>query len=81
MATVGVIGLGYVGMPLAVAFAQEGCDVVAVDIDARRVESIAAGSSYVEDVPDAVLRGVAERIEATTRSRALMLSWSASPRR
>ncbi len=43
MTTVGIIGLGYVGLPLAVAFAQEGCDVVAVDVDARKIEAIAAG--------------------------------------
>jgi UDP-N-acetyl-D-glucosamine dehydrogenase len=67
MATVGVIGLGYVGLPLAVAFAREGCDVVAVDVDARKVEAIAAGDSYVEDVPSQALREVADRIEATTR--------------
>jgi UDP-N-acetyl-D-glucosamine dehydrogenase len=71
MATVGVIGLGYVGMPLAVAFAQEGCDVIAVDIDSRRVEAVAAGSSYIEDVPDDALRVVGERIEATTQYAAL----------
>jgi len=71
MATVGVIGLGYVGMPLAVAFAQEGCDVVAVDIDPRRVEAVAGGSSYIEDVPDEALRATAERIEATTNYAAL----------
>jgi len=67
MATVGVIGLGYVGLPLAVAFAREGCDVVAVDLDTRKVEAIAAGESYVEDVPSDALREVAERIRATTR--------------
>ena len=50
MASVGIIGLGYVGLPLAVAFAQEGCEVVAVDVDARKVEAVGAGDSYVEDV-------------------------------
>ncbi|HEV7586397.1 MAG TPA: nucleotide sugar dehydrogenase [Solirubrobacteraceae bacterium] len=67
MATVGVIGLGYVGLPLAVAFAREGCDVVAVDLDARKIDAIAAGDSYIEDVPSESLRGVAERIRASTR--------------
>ena len=67
MATVGVIGLGYVGLPLAVAFAQEGCDVVAVDSDPRKIEAIAAGDSYVEDVSSERLREVAGRIHATTR--------------
>jgi UDP-N-acetyl-D-glucosamine dehydrogenase len=67
MTTVGVIGLGYVGLPLAVAFAQEGCDVVAVDIDARKVAAIEAGDSYIEDVPSGLLREMAPRIHASTR--------------
>jgi UDP-N-acetyl-D-glucosamine dehydrogenase len=67
MTTVGIVGLGYVGLPLAVAFAQEGCEVVAVDVDARRVQAIAAGESYIEDVPDARLTQVRERIRASTR--------------
>jgi UDP-N-acetyl-D-glucosamine dehydrogenase len=67
MATVGVIGLGYVGLPLAVAFAREGCDVIAVDLDVRKVEAIEAGRSYVEDVPSELLREVSERLHATTR--------------
>jgi UDP-N-acetyl-D-glucosamine dehydrogenase len=65
--TVGIIGLGYVGLPLAVAFAKEGCEVIAVDVDARKVEAIAAGDSYVEDVPPELLGEVAERIHASTR--------------
>jgi UDP-N-acetyl-D-glucosamine dehydrogenase len=67
MRTVGVIGLGYVGLPLAVAFAQEGCDVIAVDVDHRKVDAIQAGTSYIEDVPDETLGAVAERVHATTR--------------
>ena len=49
---VGVIGLGYVGLPLALAFTQAGSQVVGLDSDSRRVEAIKAGRSYVEDVPD-----------------------------
>jgi UDP-N-acetyl-D-glucosamine dehydrogenase len=67
MATVGVIGLGYVGLPLAVAFAREGCDVVAVDLDARKIDAITAGESYIEDVPSEILADVRGRIEASTR--------------
>src|SRR3984893_15017423 len=67
MATVGVIGLGYVGLPIAVAFAREGCDVVAVDLDARKIDAIAAGESYVEDVPSETLANLANHIEASTR--------------
>jgi UDP-N-acetyl-D-glucosamine dehydrogenase len=65
--TIGIVGLGYVGLPLAVAFAEESADVVGVDIDARKVEALGAGRSYVEDVSDARLAAVAERIQATTR--------------
>jgi UDP-N-acetyl-D-glucosamine dehydrogenase len=67
MTRVGVIGLGYVGLPLAVAFAQEGCEVVAVDVDQRKVDAIAAGESYIEDVPDAALAATAGRLAATTQ--------------
>jgi UDP-N-acetyl-D-glucosamine dehydrogenase len=66
MATVGIIGLGYVGLPLAVAFAQEGCDVVAVDADPRKIEAIQSGESYIEDVPSALLTELSGRIHATT---------------
>jgi UDP-N-acetyl-D-glucosamine dehydrogenase len=48
--TVGVIGLGYVGLPLAVAFAETGATVLGVDLDATRVARVSAGESFVEDV-------------------------------
>jgi UDP-N-acetyl-D-glucosamine dehydrogenase len=67
MAVVGVIGLGYVGLPVAVAFAEEGCEVIAVDSDSRKIEAIEAGDSYIEDVSSERLRGVSGRIHATTR--------------
>jgi UDP-N-acetyl-D-glucosamine dehydrogenase len=67
MTTVGIIGLGYVGLPLAVSFAQEGCEVIAVDVDARKIEAIQAGESYIEDVSSESLRAASERIHASTR--------------
>jgi UDP-N-acetyl-D-glucosamine dehydrogenase len=65
--TIGIVGLGYVGLPLAVAFAEEGVEVVGVDVDARKVEALRSGRSYVEDIEDARLERVAERIHPTTR--------------
>ncbi len=53
-ATVGVIGLGYVGLPLAVEFARAGFNVVGIDVQTSKVEQFNAGHSYVKDVPDAV---------------------------
>ena len=50
-ATVAVIGLGYVGLPLAVAFAEAGYRVVGIDLDSRKVDAINRGESYIEDVP------------------------------
>src|SRR4051795_10297213 len=69
---VGIIGLGYVGLPLAVVFAEAGCDVVGVDADPRRVERLRRSDSDVEDVPSERLRAVAARFTATDEYRALV---------
>src|SRR3954469_16464584 len=69
--TIGIMGLGYVGLPLAVAFAEEGHRVVAMDTDARKVEAIRRRESYIEDIPNERLAAVAERIEATTHAQPL----------
>jgi UDP-N-acetyl-D-glucosamine dehydrogenase len=50
-AVVGLIGLGYAGLPLAVAFAEAGFRVVGVDLRRDRVESLSAGHSYIADIP------------------------------
>jgi UDP-N-acetyl-D-glucosamine dehydrogenase len=65
--TIGVIGLGYVGLPLAVAFAEEGHHVVGVDTDPQKVEDVSAGNSYIEDIPSDRLRAVDGRIRASRR--------------
>jgi UDP-N-acetyl-D-glucosamine dehydrogenase len=65
--TVGVVGLGYVGLPLVVALAEAGIDVVAVDVDASKVDALRRRESYVEDVPSSVLELVRERVRPTTR--------------
>ncbi len=59
-ATVGVVGLGYVGLPLAVEFARAGFPVVGIDLDRRRVEAVASGHSYIGDVPSTDLAAVVE---------------------
>jgi UDP-N-acetyl-D-glucosamine dehydrogenase len=65
---VGIMGLGYVGLPLAVAFAEQGHDVVGVDVDARKADALGRGDSHIEDIDSARLRAVAPRLEITTRS-------------
>jgi UDP-N-acetyl-D-glucosamine dehydrogenase len=64
---IGIIGLGYVGLPLAVAFAESGHDVVGLDADTRKTESLAEGRSYIEDISDEVLAPLTERIHPTSR--------------
>ncbi|MFN2254450.1 MAG: UDP-N-acetyl-D-glucosamine dehydrogenase, partial [Candidatus Promineifilaceae bacterium] len=46
-----VLGIGYVGLPLAVAFAEAGFRACGVDISSERVDSINRGQSYIEDIP------------------------------
>ena len=62
-----MIGLGYVGLPLAVEFAKVGFDVTGFDIDVSKITSIENGDSYIEDVPNADLAEVrsAGRLHAT----------------
>jgi len=65
---VAIVGAGYVGVPLAHAFANAGKNVVLVDIDRARVERLNQGESYIEDIPSETLEPLVEsgRISATT---------------
>src|SRR3954462_156176 len=54
-ARIGVIELGYVGLPLAGEFARAGFDTTGFDVDAAKISQINAGKSYIPDVPDADL--------------------------
>ena len=68
---IGIVGLGYVGLPLAVAFAEAGNEVVGLEADPRKIESINAGRSYVEDIPDSALAPLSDRLRATSQHAAL----------
>jgi len=59
--TVGVIGLGYVGLPLALAMREAKFDVIGVDVDAAAVDALADGHSTVEDITDARLTEALEQ--------------------
>jgi len=50
--TVGVVGLGYVGLPLALRFLDENFPVICFDIDSKKIESLKAGKSYIKHIPD-----------------------------
>jgi UDP-N-acetyl-D-glucosamine dehydrogenase len=67
-AVIGIIGLGYVGLPLARAFAQNGFRVLGFDIDTSKVARLNAGLSYIRQIPADVIRTMRGRgFEATDR--------------
>src|ERR1044071_8832514 len=69
-AHVGVIGLGYVGLPLLVEFASKGFKATGFEVDESKAKQINAGTSYIGDVPSSKLKEVvdAKQLRATTDS-------------
>ena len=67
-ARVGIIGLGYVGLPLAVEFAKAGFSVTGIDLIESKVERINAGDSYIQDISQADVAALVDagRLRATT---------------
>ena len=67
-ARTGVVGLGYVGLPLAVGFAKAGFHTTGIDLDARKIQAISEGRSYIPDVATADVAALrtAGRLHATT---------------
>ena len=66
--SIGIVGLGYVGLPLAVCFAEAGEQVIGVDVDHGRVAELTAGRSPIEDISDERLQAVLGSCMFTTRS-------------
>ena len=68
-ARVGVIGLGYVGLPLLTEFAGKGCDTIGFEVDARKAAQINAGQSYIGDVASSLVKELVDtgRLRATGR--------------
>jgi UDP-N-acetyl-D-glucosamine dehydrogenase len=67
-AVVGVVGLGYVGLPLAVEFAKAGFNVIGIDVQQSKVDQVNKGESYIQDIPASVLKPLVDagKIKATT---------------
>jgi len=67
-ASVGIVGLGYVGLPLAVEFAKAGFTVTGIDVNTQKVERVNAGDSYVGDISSDVLSALVKdgKLRATT---------------
>jgi UDP-N-acetyl-D-glucosamine dehydrogenase len=66
-ARIGIVGLGYVGLPLLLRYCEVGYKVVGFDIDQGKVDALRAGHSYIEHIPAASIKGVIQRgFEPTT---------------
>jgi UDP-N-acetyl-D-glucosamine dehydrogenase len=70
-ANIGIIGLGYAGLPLAMAFAEAGFDVTGIDLDEERVTAVRERRSYLVDVPADRYEGLDGQLHATTDYSAL----------
>jgi len=65
-ARLGTVGLGYAGLPLAMAFAEAGFDVTGIDLNEERVRAVEERTSYLVDVPAERYEGLDDRLRATT---------------
>ncbi|MBN1202269.1 MAG: nucleotide sugar dehydrogenase [Anaerolineae bacterium] len=67
-ATIGIVGMGYVGLPLAVEFARAGYHVIGLDVNEEKVSKLNAGTSYIPDVPTDTLAPLVDsgHLRATT---------------
>lgn len=66
-AVIGIVGLGYVGLPLVLRFAEEGYRVLGIDIDDKKVGALSRGRSYIEHIPsEGIRRARKAGFEATT---------------
>ena len=60
-AKVGVIGLGYVGLPLAIEFTKAGYEVTGIDVNEKKVDAINSGKNYIKDVNDSILKNAVKK--------------------
>jgi UDP-N-acetyl-D-glucosamine dehydrogenase len=70
-AVVGIVGLGYVGLPTAVTVAQNGFKTFGVDIDQKRVNQLSRGQSYIADIPSNLIRDIKKKFTPTADWRVL----------
>lgn len=73
-ATVGIIGLGYVGLPLAKRFCEKGFKVIGFDTDPKKVQQLSRGESYIKYIPSSVLSSIMPLFSATTEMKQLALA-------
>ena len=57
---IGIVGLGYVGLPLVIQFAKSGAQVLGIDVDDKKVEALNRGESYIKHIPNSALQAQLE---------------------
>jgi UDP-N-acetyl-D-glucosamine dehydrogenase len=67
-AVIGIIGLGYVGLPLAVEFSRGGFSTIGFEVDKTRIDNINSGASYIPDVPTEMVRSLVEHAKLSATS-------------
>ena len=65
-AVIGVVGLGYVGLPLALRYAEAGYEVLGFDVDPDKIKKISAGITYIKHIPDQAIRSAVDHGFNTT---------------
>ena len=66
-AVIGIVGLGYVGLPLVLRYAEVGYKVIGFDIDRTKIDALSQGRSYIEHIPESAVQAANARgLEATT---------------
>ena len=57
-ALIGIVGLGYVGIPLAISYAKNGYKVIGFDIDQSKIDKLSKGKTYIKHIPDSDIQGL-----------------------
>ncbi len=65
-ALIGIVGLGYVGLPLSLGFSNKGYKVIGFDIDQSKIDQLSSGKTYIKHIPDSAIQGMLDNgFEAT----------------
>ena len=64
--TIGVIGLGYVGLPIVLRFNESGFNVIGFDVDKKKIANLKTGESYIKHISDSEIKNYKKRISFTS---------------
>ena len=73
-ALIGIVGLGYVGIPLSISYADNGYKVVGFDIDHSKIDHLSQGETYIKHIPDSAIQGLVDTGFEATVAFSMMMS-------